>query len=61
MGDVDGRILARSFYGLGFSEKRQRGRYCERMAEAPRDAVKKLRTKGGMALKGRVNFVHYGA
>ena len=61
MGDVDGRILARSFYESVFSEKRQRGRYCERMAEALRDAVKKLRTEGGMALKGWVNYVHYGA
>jgi len=61
VGDVDGRILARSFYKSVFSEKRQRWRYCERMAEALRDAVKKLRTKDGMALKGWVNFVHYGA
>ena len=61
MADVDGRDLARSFYQSVFSEKRQGGRYCERTAEALRDAVKKLRTKGGMTLERWVNFVHYGA
>jgi len=61
MADVDGRDLARSFYESVFSEKRQGGRHCERTAEALRDAVKKLRTKGGMTLERWVNFVHYGA
>jgi len=59
MADVDGGELARSYYESVFLEKRQGGRYCERTAEALRDAVKKLRTKDGMTLERWVDFVHY--
>jgi len=61
MADIDGRDLARSFYELVFSEETKGGHYYERTAEALRDAVKKLRGKGGISLERWVNFVHYGA
>jgi len=61
MADTDGRDLARSFYGLVFSDETRGGHYYERTAEALRDAVKKLRGKGGISLEHWVNFVHYGA
>jgi CHAT domain-containing protein len=59
--DIDGRDLARSFYESVFSDETQGARYYERTAEALRDAVKKLRRKGGITLERWVNFVHYGA
>jgi len=57
-----GEVLLRVGF-LRKVERTQGGRYWERMAEALRDAVKKLRTKGGMALARErwVKFVHYGA
>ena len=61
MADIDGQDLARSFYGLVFSDETKGGHYYERTAEALRDAVKKLRGKGGISLERWVNFVHYGA
>jgi len=61
MADVDGQVLARSFYELVFSDETKVGHYYERTAEALRDAVKKLRGKGGISLERWVNFVHYGA
>ena len=61
MADTDGRDLARWFYGLVFSDETRGGHYYERTAEALRDAVKKLRGKGGISLERWVNFVHYGA
>jgi CHAT domain-containing protein len=61
MADADGRDLARDFYRSVFSEETQGARYYERTAEALRDAVKKLRRKGGITLERWVNFVHYGA
>jgi CHAT domain-containing protein len=42
-------------------ESRSRSTYCERTAEALRDAVKQLRKKTGITLERWVNFVHYGA
>ncbi len=61
MADIDGRDLARSFYESVFSDETQGACYYERTAEALRDAVKKLRRKGGITLERWVNFVHYGA
>ena len=55
--DIDGRDLARSFYKLVFSYKTKGGNYYERMAEALRDAVRKLRGKGGITLERRVSFI----
>jgi CHAT domain-containing protein len=65
MADIDGRDLARYFYESLFSSGRPDRdvgrRYNERTAEALREAVKKLRRKGGITLERWVNFVHYGA
>jgi len=64
MADKDGRDLAKNFYKSVFSPAEDQGvRYYERTAEALRDAVIKLRRRGGrgMALERWVNFVHYGA
>jgi CHAT domain-containing protein len=62
MADIDGPDLAKYFYESVFSGDRQEvERYNERTAEALRDAVKKLRRKGGITLERWVNFVHYGA
>jgi CHAT domain-containing protein len=61
MADIDGRDLARHFYESLFSDKWQGVRYYERTAVALRDAVAKLRRKGGITLERWVNFVHYGA
>jgi CHAT domain-containing protein len=60
MADTDGRDLARWFYESVFSGESQGERYYERTAGALRDAVVKLRRKGGMSLERWVNFVHYG-
>jgi len=61
MADDDGPDLARDFYGLLFSNRWGEMPYCERTAEALRDAVKVLRGKRKTALERWVNFVHYGA
>jgi len=61
MKDKDGRDLTRYFYESVFSYETQDVPYHERTAEALRDAVKKLRRKGGMTLERWVNYVHYGA
>lgn len=61
MQDKDGRDLARYFYESVFSSETQDVPYHERTAEALRDAVTKLRRKGGMTLERWVNYVHYGA
>ena len=61
MADTDGRDLARWFYESVFSGGTQGERYYERTAVSLRDAVVKLRRKGGMSLERWVNFVHYGA
>ena len=61
MADTDGRDLARWFYESVFSCGTQGERYYERTAVSLRDAVVKLRRKGGMSLERWVNFVHYGA
>ncbi len=63
MADTDGKDLAKDFYKSMF-RRRQKGErvpYCERSAEALRDAVRKLRRKRCVALERWVNFVHYGA
>jgi len=61
MKDKDGRDLTKYFYESVFSYETQDVPYHERTAEALRDAVKKLRRKGGMTLERWVNYVHYGA
>ncbi|KAH9993126.1 CHAT domain-containing protein [Russula compacta] len=61
MADIDGPVLAESFYQSVFSDKRQGVPYHERTAEALRDAVKNLRRKGRKKLERWVNYVHYGA
>jgi len=61
MADDDGPDLARDFYGLLFSNRWGEMPYCERTAEALRDAVKVLRGKRKTTLERWVNFVHYGA
>ena len=61
MADIDGRDLARYFYDWVFSDEAQETRYYERTAAALRDAVQKLRRKGGITFERWVNFVHYGA
>ncbi|KAH9059785.1 CHAT domain-containing protein [Lactarius vividus] len=61
MADTDGRDLAKSFYKSLFSSERPSVPYCERSAEALRDATQTLRKKRGITLERWVNFVHYGA
>jgi len=64
MADPDGRELSRNFYKSVFPAGEGQGvRYYERVAEALRDAVIKLRRRKGigMTLERWVNFVHYGA
>ncbi|KAH9997407.1 CHAT domain-containing protein [Russula compacta] len=61
MADIDGPVLAESFYKLVFSNKWQGKPYYERTAEALRDAVRDLRRKKKMTLERWVNYVHYGA
>ena len=64
MADPDGRELSRNFYKSVFPAGEDQGvRYYERVAEALRDAVIKLRRRKGigMTLERWVNFVHYGA
>ena len=61
MMDDDSPDLARDFYGLLFSDRWGEMPYCERTAEALRDAVKVLRGKRKTTLERWVNFVHYSA
>ena len=61
MADVDGPVLAESFYQSVFSDKCQGVPYYERTAEALRDAVRNLRRRRKMTLERWVNYVHYGA
>ncbi|KAH9965644.1 CHAT domain-containing protein [Russula compacta] len=61
MADIDGPVIAESFYKSVFSDRWQGKPYHERTAEALRDAVRDLRRKRGMTLERWVNFVHHGA
>jgi len=61
MADTDGPDLAKYFYESVFSDETRGERHYERTAVALRDAVVKLRRKGGISLERWVNFVHYGA
>ena len=61
MADIDGPVIAKSFYESVFSDKWQGVPYYERTAEALRDAARDLRKKGNMTLERWVNYVHYGA
>ena len=61
MADIDGPVLAESFYQSVFSNKWQGVPYHERTAEALRDASRDLRRKRKMTLERWVNYVHYGA
>lgn len=51
MANIDGRVLARSFYESLFSDGARGVRYFERTAAALRGAVGELRRKGGMTLE----------
>ena len=61
MADSDGWELSRDFYRSVFSDEMQGAHCYERTAAALRDAMVKLRRKGGMTLERWVNYVHYGA
>ncbi|KAH9986986.1 hypothetical protein BJV74DRAFT_885732 [Russula compacta] len=61
MADIDGPVIAESFYQSVFSDKWQGVPYYERTAEALRDAVRNLRRRRKMTLERWVNYVHYGA
>ena len=61
MADIDGPIIAESFYESVFSNKWKGVPYYERTAEALRDAVRNLRRRRKMTLERWVNYVHYGA
>ncbi|KAH9979695.1 CHAT domain-containing protein, partial [Russula compacta] len=61
MADIDGPVVAGSFYKSVFSDKWKGIPYYERTAEALRDAVRDLRRKKSMTLERWVNYVHYGA
>ncbi|KAH9969334.1 CHAT domain-containing protein, partial [Russula compacta] len=61
MADIDGPVVARSFYKSVFSDEWQEVPYYERTAKALRDAVRDLRRKKNMTLERWVNYVHYGA
>ena len=60
MADIDGPDLAKDFYDSVFLKETGQP-YYERTAKALRDAVVKLRRKGGISLERWVNFVHFGA
>ena len=60
MADIDGPVLAESFYESVFSNKWKGELYYERTAEALRDAVRNLRRSRKMTLERWVNYVHYG-
>jgi hypothetical protein len=62
MTDTDGHDLAKTFYKSLFSSRDSIE--VHRIMSDPqelRDAVQKLRCKGGISLERWVNFVHYGA
>ncbi|KAH9955877.1 CHAT domain-containing protein [Russula compacta] len=61
MADIDGPVVAGSFYKSVFSDKWKGIPYYERTAEALRDAMRDLRRKKNMTLERWVNYVHYGA
>ncbi|KAH9976512.1 CHAT domain-containing protein [Russula compacta] len=61
MADIDGPVIAESFYKSVFSDRQQGKPYYERTAEALRDAVRNLRRKRRVTLERWVNFVHHGA
>ena len=61
MVDIDGPVVAESFYQSVFLDKWQGVPYYERTAEALRNAVRNLRGKRKMPLERWVNYVHYGA
>ncbi|KAI0000802.1 CHAT domain-containing protein [Russula compacta] len=61
MADIDGPVVAGSFYKSVFSDKWKGMPYYERTAEALRDAVRDLRRKKKTTLESWVNYVHYGA
>ena len=60
MADIDGPVVAKSFYQSVFSNRWQGVPYHERTAEALRDATRDLRRRK-MSLERWVNYVHYGA
>ncbi|KAI0261824.1 CHAT domain-containing protein [Gloeopeniophorella convolvens] len=62
MADVDGKDMAKLFYGRLLSSKWDASvPIAERSAKALQFAVQKLRLKKGMTTERWVNFVHYGA
>ena len=61
MADIDGPVVAGSFYKSVFSDRWEGTPYYERTAEALRDAVRDLRKRRKMTLERWVNYVHYGA
>ena len=61
MADIDGPVVAKSFYQSVFSNRWQGVPYHERTAEALRDATRDLRRRRKMTLERWVNYVHYGA
>jgi hypothetical protein len=61
MADIDGQFLAKEFHGSVFSDRWEGVLYCERTAEALRDAVKELRINKRASMERWVNLVHYRA
>jgi len=61
MADIDGKVLAKSFYGSLFSDRWEGVPYYERAAESLRDATQELRRRKKVTTERWVNFVHYGA
>ena len=61
MADIDGPVVAGSFYKSVFSDRWKGIPYYERTAEALRDTVRDLRRKRKMTLERLLNYVHYGA
>ncbi|KAH9970656.1 CHAT domain-containing protein [Russula compacta] len=61
MADIDGPVVAGSFYKSVFSDRWRGIPYHQRTAEGLRDAVRDLRRKRNMTLERWVNYVHYGA
>ncbi|KAH9966303.1 CHAT domain-containing protein [Russula compacta] len=61
MADVNGPVLAKSFYRSVFSDRWQGKPYYERTAEALQDAVRNLKRNRRMKLERWVNYVHSGA
>jgi hypothetical protein len=61
MPNIDWPVLASHFYKANVSNRNKGVPYCERCAEALRDAVQKLRKKEKIFLEEMVNFVHHEA